>query len=77
MFDGLMSYIKDEEFRINIYHNKINIVNYLDVISLDEDRVSIKYNEGNIVIKGEDLLVKKILDKEILIIGSIKLIEMG
>ena len=76
MFDGLMSYIKDEEFRINIYHNKINIVNYLDVISLDEDRVSIKYNEGNIVIKGEDLLVKKILDKEILIIGSIKLIEM-
>lgn len=72
-----MSYIKDEEFRINIYHNKINIVNYLDVISLDEDRVSIKYNEGNIVIKGEDLLVKKILDKEILIIGSIKLIEMG
>ena len=77
MFDGLVSYIKDEEFRINIYHNKINIVNYLDVISLDEDRVSIKYNEGNIVIKGEDLLVKKILDKEILIIGSIKLIEMG
>ena len=77
MFDGLMSYIKDEEFRINIYHNRINIVNYLDVISLDEDRVSIKYNEGNIVIKGEDLLVKKILDKEILIIGSIKLIEMG
>lgn len=72
-----MSYIKDEEFRINIYHNRINIVNYLDVISLDEDRVSIKYNEGNIVIKGEDLLVKKILDKEILIIGSIKLIEMG
>ena len=72
-----MSYIKDEEFRINIYHNKINTVNYLDVISLDEDRVSIKYNEGNIVIKGEDLLVKKILDKEILIIGSIKLIEMG
>lgn len=77
MFKGITSYIKDNEFKINIYHNKINIVNYLDIISLEDSRVSIRYSEGNIVIKGKNLLVKKLLDQEILITGSIKVIEMG
>ena len=77
MLEGLTSYIKDDEFRINIYHNKINIVNYIEIVSLQNTRVSIKYNEGSIVIKGKNLLVKKLLDKELLLTGSIKLIEMG
>lgn len=77
MFDGITSYIKDDDFRVNIYHNKINIVNYEEVISLTNNRASIKYKEGSIVIKGKNLLVKKMLDNEILITGSIKLIEMG
>lgn len=77
MFKGITSYIKDNEFKINIFHNKINIVNYLEIVSLDENRVSIKYSEGNIIIKGQNLLVKKLLDQEILITGKIKLIEMG
>lgn len=77
MFNGLVSYVKDNEFKINIFHNKINIVNYLEVISLEDNRISIKYRDGNIVIKGKNLLVKKLLDKEILITGNIKLIEMG
>lgn len=77
MFKGITNYIKDDEFRINIYHDKINIVNYLEIISLEDNRVSIKYHEGNIIIKGKNLLVKKLLDQEILIAGDIKLIEMG
>ena len=77
MFDGITSYIKDDDFRINIYHNKINIVNYEEIISLQGTRVSIKYKEGNIVIKGKNLLVKKLLDKELLLTGNIILIEMG
>lgn len=77
MFNGITNYIKDNEFKINIFHNKINIVNYIEIISLEETRISIKYNNGNMIIKGSDLLVKKLLDNEILIIGQIKLIEMG
>lgn len=77
MFKGVTSYIKEESFRINIYHNNINIVNYLDIISLEENRVSVRYDEGSIVIKGKNLLVKKLLENEILITGQIKLIEMG
>ena len=77
MLNGLFNYVKDSDFRINIYHGKINIVNYLDIISLDEGRISIKYSEGSLVIKGKNLKVIKLLDSEVLITGVIKLIEMG
>ena len=77
MFEGISSYIKDNEFRINIYHNKINIVNFIEINTLGETRVSIKYNRGNIVIKGKNLLVKKLLNNELLLTGEVKLIEMG
>ena len=77
MFNGITSYIKDNDFRINIYHNKINIVNYEEIISLQGTRVSIKYRDGNVVINGKNLLVKKLLDKELLLTGNIKLIEGG
>lgn len=77
MLNGLFNYVKDSDFRINIYHNKVNIVNYLDIISLEENRISINYSEGSVVIKGKGLKVIKLLDNEVLITGVIRLIEMG
>lgn len=74
---GIVNYIKDEEFRMNIIKNKIDIINYIDLLSMSEDRLSLMSPIGRIVIKGENLSVKKLLNKEILIVGSITNIEMG
>lgn len=76
MLDNLRNYINDNNWRINIYNKKINIVNYIDIITLEDTRISIKYQNGILVIKGEGLSVNKMLDNEILITGDIKTLEL-
>ena len=76
MLNRLKDYINDDCFKINIYKNKINVVNYLDIITLEESRISLKYQQGMIIIKGNNLSVNKLLDNEILITGEIKSVEL-
>lgn len=72
----IRDYLLDEQFKINIFKNKINICNYDSIGYLDYDLIIINYQEGQILIKGEKLVVSKLLNNEILISGTIKNIEM-
>ena len=75
MFGDIKNYLNDNMFRINIYENKINIVNYIDIIALEDNRISIKYEKGLFIIKGKNLTLNKLLDSEILITGKISGLE--
>ena len=75
MFSNIRNYLNDSMFRINIYENKINIVNYTDIITLEDNRISIKHEKGTIIIKGKNLALNKLLDREILITGKISSLE--
>lgn len=55
--------------------NKIDIVNYLDIDHFDDNKIIVRYNSGSIIIKGEDLIISKLLTDEILINGKIKNID--
>lgn len=74
---GIINYVKDNEFRMLVLENKINIVNYHNLLSMEEERISLTSPIGRIVIKGNSLSVKKLLNKEILVVGYITSIEMG
>ena len=74
---GIINYIRDNEFKMIVLENKIDIVNYLDLLSMNDERVSVSTSFGRIVIKGNDLTVKKLLNKEVLIVGKFMSIEMG
>ena len=69
-------YLLDDEFKMILLNNKINISNYKKIEYLDNDKVIVKYEDGKIVIKGENITVRKLLNNEILISGNIKEIEM-
>ncbi len=75
MFSNIRNYISDNKFRMNIYDNQLNVVNYLDVMSLEDNRISVKYSNGTIIIKGNNLSINKLLEQEMLITGDIKSIE--
>lgn len=75
MFNRLKKYINDNDFRINIFEKCVNIVNYIDIIILEDSRISVKYQNGIITILGDNLSVNKMLDKEMLITGNIKSID--
>ena len=69
-------YLLDDEYKMILLNNKINISNYEKIEYLDDDKVIVKYEKGKISIKGENITVSKLLNNEILITGSIKEIEM-
>lgn len=75
MFDRLRNYINDDSWKINISKNQVDIVNYLDIILLEEEKILVKYREGIISVTGDRLSVNKMMDSEILITGNIKCVE--
>lgn len=75
MFD-LRNYINDVEFRVNLYKDKVHIVNYTKIVTIEKSRISIRYSSGMLIIKGKDLALKKLLDDEILIKGIINSVEL-
>ena len=42
---------------------------------MEDEKISLSYHLGTIVIKGENLRVKKLLDNEIVIVGEIENID--
>ena len=75
VFD-LRNYISDVEFRVDLYKDKVHIVNYTKIVTIEKSRISIGYSSGMVIIKGKDLALKKLLDDEILIRGIINSVEL-
>ena len=65
MFERVREYIKDDEFRLVLFRNRVYITNYLEILTLNNKRISINNGNNLIVIKGEDLVLNKLLDKEV------------
>ena len=73
--DKLRSYILENDFKMTILDDKIDIINYLSVEHFDLNKVIIEYPKGYIHINGNNLVVTRLVTDEILITGSIKTIE--
>jgi sporulation protein YqfC len=73
---NLINNFLEQEFKIIIYKNKINIINYDDISSITEDEIYLNYKEGLIKIKGKMLSINKMIDHEILISGEIKEVKL-
>lgn len=67
MFKNLISYVKDNDYLIGIYSNKIYIYNYKKIIDIDNNYIKIDLGSKKVKIKGKKLSVKKLENKEILI----------
>lgn len=76
MFNKITDYLNNKEIKITLFDGKINILNYEKLISIEPEHVSVRYKNKIIRIKGKELLLKKILDNELLIMGIIKTIEV-
>lgn len=68
--------IHDNKLKIIYYENKLNILNYKRILIFDKNKVSIDTLNKVIVVRGEDLLITKFVNDELLITGKIKEIKM-
>ena len=76
MFKNILRQIKDEKLKINLDNNKINIINYKKIKEVKDEIIKIDCNTFILNIYGENLLISKLLDMEVLILGKIKRIEL-
>jgi len=67
MLRNLISYVKDNDYLIGIYNNKVYIYNYKKIINIDNNYIKIDLGSKKIKIKGKNLSVKKLENNEILI----------
>lgn len=77
MLKNIIRYVKNDDFYINIWKNRINIVNFKEIVVLEENKIVILSPYNKVIIKGSNLSINNILDSEILITGIFTLIEFG
>lgn len=75
MLNNLRSYILETDFKITILKNKIDIVNYIEIDHFDDTKIIVRFEDGHLIIKGENLTISKLLNDELLIIGKAKTID--
>jgi len=76
MLRNIVECIKDDELKINVYKDKVNIINYDEVIDFSDDKITMKAKNTLILVLGEQLIISKLFDNEILILGKISSVEL-
>ena len=75
IINSIRSYILEDEFKITILNNKVNIVNYQSIGIIDTNKVVVKYDFGSVSVRGDNLVLSKLMNNEILISGNIYSID--
>lgn len=76
MIKKIVHYIKDNDFKIRYFNNKVNVINYDNILEIKPDMITLSKDNKITLIKGEELKLTKLLDNEIIITGIIKKIEL-
>ncbi len=76
VINRIRNYLLEEEFAISVYPDRVDVVNYKRIGHFDSEKVMLDYEDGTLVIKGERLVVSKLLHDEVLVTGVIKSIEL-
>ena len=71
MLYRLNNYIDDKKFKLIYEDNLIDIINYTRLITIENNYVSLYINNKKIIIKGKELILKKLLDNELLLNGEV------
>lgn len=76
LFNKLNNYINDSEYRVIIGNNYVNIVNYIKIIDFTSSAIRVENKYGKTIVNGSNLVISKMLDDEILIVGNINNISV-
>ena len=71
MLDIIDNMMRSNNYYICLYNNYIYIFNYLSIISFDNNLIMLKFDKFNLKIRGSNMLIKKMEEKEPVIYGNI------
>ena len=70
-------YLFRNELEIRIYLDKVNIVNYKKLGDITDTSISIYHDKGKVTVVGKKLVLSRLLNNEILIMGDINTSFIG
>lgn len=76
LFDYLDRYLVDKEYKITIYSDRVHIMNYKELEDFSDTRVVVRYEGGVSIFLGSHLVISKMQDDELLIIGKLDSIQV-
>lgn len=68
----LDNYINDKKFSITYKDGKLDINNYTEIPSFSDTLIAIRYNDVLYHIEGQNLVIARMMDEEVLITGQIE-----
>lgn len=77
LINKLDRYLNDNDYKIIIKENYVNIINYDEIIDFNLNNISVKYNNKVIIIEGNNLTISKLVKDEVLILGEITSIRIN
>lgn len=77
IFNKLENYLNEQEYKMVIRDNQINIVNYDEIVDFSSNKIIVKNRANLIIIEGKNLIISKMLDNEVLISGIISNIHIN
>ena len=75
IFNSLSNFLYDNDFFFALFKDNIYVYNYHDILLLTEKKIILILKDFNLHIKGDNLIVKKLDKKEILIEGKINEVQ--
>lgn len=76
MLERIKKYIVDDEERVIYFDNKVYIVNFIKILDINYENIMVRGKNKLIIIRGNNLSLRKLLEREVLISGDIKTIEV-
>lgn len=76
ILNKLDRYLTDTNYKIIIKENSVDIINYEEIKDFSNKKVIITTKTNKTTITGEDLVVSKMQDNEVLITGKIQTIQL-
>ena len=73
----LDEYINDKKYSMIYKYEKLDIINYTEILDFSSMKISIRYKDKIYHIEGENLVISKMMEDEILITGNISRITFS
>ena len=75
-YNYLRNFLDPIDFHIDIYGKMIHITNYEKILTLGSNKIIIKAKSRKITLEGRDFSLKKLADRELLILGILDNMEI-
>lgn len=65
-------YINDRKYSMIYKNNKLDVINYSEIVDFSSTLISIRHDENLYHIEGNNLVISRMMENEVLITGEIK-----